>query len=101
MLPATFHCFKMYNLVFPRLEQFVKSVKATALETYDRKIAVGATQNNNQLPENGGTSAIFICLKIAKKLLELHPVSDEEIAGTFILTTLAPFLEELNLNDTY
>ena len=63
--------------------------QTTALEIYDRRIATGATQNNNQLPENDGTAACtFICLKIAEKILELQPVSDEEIAGTFILATL-------------
>ena len=51
-----------------------------------------ATQNNNQPPENDGTAVgIFICLKIPEKSLELQCASDEEIAGTFILTTLATF----------
>ena len=66
--------------------------QATALETYDRKIATGATQNNNQLPENDGTAACrFICLKIPEKSLELLPVSDEEKEDTFILTNLSIF----------
>ena len=60
------------------------------LNTCDRRIAIGATLNNNQLPENGGTAACtFICLKIAKKCLELQPVFDEETAGAFIYTTLS------------
>ena len=66
--------------------------QATALETYDRKIATGATQNNNQLPENDGTAVCrFICLKIPEKSLELLPVSDEEKEDTFILTNLSIF----------
>ena len=46
--------------------------QATALESYDRKTATGATQNNNQLPGNDGTAACtLICLKIPEKSLEL------------------------------
>ena len=50
--------------------------QAGALETYDGRIATGAGRNNSQLPEKAGT---FICLKIAENLLELQPVSDEEM----------------------
>ena len=31
--------------------------QTTALKSYDRRIATGATQNNNQLPENDGAAA--------------------------------------------
>ena len=63
------------------------------LETYDRRIATGETQNNNQLPENDTPAACtFIYLKITEKVLELQPVSDKEIARKFILTTLSTSL---------
>ena len=82
--------------------------QATALETYDRKIATNATQNNYQLPEIDSTTVCtFICLKIAKIFLELQPVSDEGIVGTFILTTLSTFRwtygkrSSLNLPDDF
>ena len=66
--------------------------QSTALETYDRRIAIVATQSNNQLPENVHSSCIFICLKLAEKFLELQPVSkNEEIKDTFILTTFSIF----------
>ena len=66
-------------------------------EIYDIKITTGVTQNNNQLPENDGTAFVkksllkSICLKIPEKSFELQPVSDEEIAGTFILASLSTF----------
>ena len=60
--------------------------QAIALETCDRKMATGGTQNNNKPPENDGT---FICLKIPEKSSELQPVSDEEIANN--LRTLSTF----------
>ena len=66
--------------------------QSTALETYDRRIAIVATQSNNQLPENVHSSCTFICLKLAEKFLELQPVSkNEEIKDTFILTTFSIF----------
>ena len=51
--------------------------QTTTSETYDRK--------------NVTAAFTLICLKIAEKVLELQPVSDAEIAGTFILTTLSTF----------
>ena len=43
-----------------------------ASETYNRKIATGTTQNNNQLPEYDGTAVCtLICLKIPEKSSEL------------------------------
>ena len=83
------------NLICSSKESFISwgSFHKKPIETYDRKIATGATQNNNQLPEENPTAACtFICLKIPEKSLELQPVSDEEIAGTFILTILATWL---------
>ena len=66
--------------------------QAAALEMHDRRIATAAAQNTNQLSENDCTAACtIICLKIAEKYLELQPVSDEELAGTFIWTTLSTF----------
>ena len=66
--------------------------QSTALETYDRRIAIVATQSKNQLPENEHSSCTFICLKLAEKFLELQPVSKiEEIKDTFILTTFSIF----------
>ena len=66
--------------------------QSTALETYDRRIAIVATQNKNQLPESEHSSCTFICLKLAEKFLELQPVSKiEEIKDTFILTTFSIF----------
>ena len=66
--------------------------QAAVLEMHYRRIATVATQNNNQLSENDCTAVCtIICLKIAEKYLELQPVSDEELAGTFIWTTLLTF----------
>ena len=74
--------------------------QAIALETYHRKIVTGATQNNLQLPENDGAAACtFIYLRIPEKSLELQPVSDEEIAYTFILTTPSTFFLITFLDD--
>ena len=63
--------------------------QAIALEIYDRRIAIGATENNNQQPKNDGTvTCTFMCLKIPEKL---QPVSDDKIANTFFLTFLLTF----------
>ena len=71
-----------------RLNAHLGLSQAIALETCDRKIATGANENNNKLPENDGTIACtFICLKIPEKSLELQPASDVEIADTFSLMT--------------
>ena len=66
--------------------------QAIALEIYDRRIAIGATENTNQQPKNDGTvTCTFMCLKISEKSLELQPVSDDKIANTFFLTFLLTF----------
>ena len=66
--------------------------QAIALEIYDRRIAIGATENTNQQPKNDGTvTCTFMCLEISEKSLELQPVSDDKIANTFFLTFLLTF----------
>ena len=63
--------------------------QAIALEIYDIRIAIGATESNNQQPKNDGTvTCTFMCLKIPEKL---QPVSDDKIANTFFLTFLLTF----------
>ena len=64
--------------------------RAIALESYDRMIETGTTQNNNQLPENDYTATCtLICLKILEKSFEEQPVLDEEIYVH--LTTISTF----------
>ena len=58
--------------------------QAIALEIYDRRIAIGATQNNNQLPNNDGTAE---CTFI--------PVLDDKIADTFFLTFRSTFSQTI------
>ena len=49
-------------------------------------------RKKKKLPDNDGTAACtFICLKMPEKFLRTAAVSEEEIAGTLILRTLATF----------